>query len=198
MQNTSLNAIYLSTLQKQNFVIALSRFFLYQNRDGSWGQGSIENKVTLTSQAIQLMHALRIGHDDKAFRKATRWMEDNIKKGNPHWATRLEIGLKIGEFEKLADDHHIDVFLSDLEVSLSSTNPANKSQVLFKKKYEVKKADLNKAYFVELKLLIDLHYAGIVDTQKFIYTCHFYNVFWFAFSFFFQHELVDRIFGHLM
>lgn len=111
----------LSATQEHNYVAALTRIFASQNTDGSWGRKS-EYKVTLTSQAIQLMYALNISHDDLPFKKATRWMQDHVHRGDPHWATRLEVGLKIGEFENLVNDDYISAFLNDLEYDLSYPN----------------------------------------------------------------------------
>lgn len=118
----------LSTAQRQNYIVALTRVFSYQNRDGSWGR-SLDGRVTYTSQAIQLMLALGINHSDPFIIKSTRWMEDHIQCGDPHWATRLEIGLKIGDFEKLVDDHHIDSFFADLEYDLN--HPSEEARLDF-------------------------------------------------------------------
>ncbi len=112
---------FLSSEQKRNYYKALTKVFLYQNKDGSWGNKS-KHQVTLTSQAIQLMYALKLGHEENAFKKATRWLEDNVKSGDPHWTTRVEVGLKIGEFEKLLEEKYIDAFITDLEFDLSNPN----------------------------------------------------------------------------
>ncbi len=110
---------YLSATQEHNYIAALTRVYLYQNRDGSWGRDAIE-KVTWTSQAIQLMHALKLSHDDLIFKNAKRWMEDNVSFENSHWLTRVEVGLKIGDFEKLCEDGYIDKFISDLQYDLKN------------------------------------------------------------------------------
>ena len=96
----------------------LKKIFLYQHKNGSWGRGSTENKIIYTSQGIQLMQTLGISHDAKSFKNAVRWLEDHVKNGEAHWTTRVEVGLKIGDFQKLFDDSYIKKFLDDLESDL--------------------------------------------------------------------------------
>ena len=121
MESEDARRILLSTEQEHNFSLALTRILSYQNRNGSWGLRS-EDRVTLTSQAIQLMYALNYNHTNPAFKKATRWLEDHVQKGDPHWLTRLEVGLKIGEFDKLAADKYLDGFFDELDHDLNYPN----------------------------------------------------------------------------
>lgn len=109
----------LSTEQTSHFSVALKKIFLLQSSKGYWGRGKVENKVTYTSQGIQLMQALGVSHDNNNFKKAIRWLEDNIGKVESHWSTRVEIGLKLRDFNKLATDDHINHFLDDLEYDLN-------------------------------------------------------------------------------
>ncbi len=109
----------LSTEQTSHFSVALKKVFLLQSSRGYWGRGKIGNKVTYTSQGIQLMQALGVNHNNKNFKKAIRWLEDNIGKVESHWSTRVEIGLKLGDFNRLATDDDIDHFLDDLEYDLN-------------------------------------------------------------------------------
>lgn len=119
MCDASVSHTLLSAKQEHNYNLLLTRILAYQNRNGSWGSKE-KDKVTLTSQAIQLMYALGYNHENHTFKKATRWLEDHIQKGSAHWPTRLEVGLKIGEFEKLADDEYINDFLNDLNFDLEN------------------------------------------------------------------------------
>ncbi len=109
----------LSTKHIFNYSAALKKVFLLQSSKGYWGRGKIENKVTYTSQGIQLMQALGISHTDKSMKKSIRWLEDNIDNVKVHWSTLLEIGLKLEDFRKLASDKVIFRFLDDLEYDLS-------------------------------------------------------------------------------
>ena len=117
-ENSTVKRKKISTEQTRNYLTALKKVFLLQSQKGSWGRGDIENKVTYTSQAIQLMQTLGISHEEKSFKRAVRWLEDHVKNGEPHWPTRVEIGLKIGDFQKLNDDQYIDRFVDDLEYDL--------------------------------------------------------------------------------
>ena len=108
----------LSTEQIANYSAALKKILLFQSSKGYWGRGSLENKVTYTSQGIQLMQALGISHNDKRFKKATRWLEDHVEEIESHWTTRVELGLKINDFQKLATIEDIDHFLRDLNYDL--------------------------------------------------------------------------------
>lgn len=109
----------LSTEQISHYSVALKKVLLLQSSRGYWGRGKVENKVTYTSQGIQLMQALGVDHNNKNFKKAIRWLEDNIGKVESHWSTRVEIGLKLGDLNKLATDDYIDHFLEDLEYDLN-------------------------------------------------------------------------------
>ena len=117
MSDCSTNYTLLSVEQEHNYNLLLTRILASQNKNGSWGSRE-KDKVTLTSQAIQLMYVLGYNHENHAFKNATRWLEDHVQKGTSHWPTRLEVGLKIGEFEKLADDKYIDDFFNDLDYDL--------------------------------------------------------------------------------
>lgn len=116
-----MNVNCISTIQIKSYITALVRFFAAQNRDGSWGK-SFSEKITLTAQAIQLMRSLNIVSSDKMYCKAVRWLEDNVSLGDEHWCTRLEIALKIGEFDKLINDGLIQSFITDLNYDLSHEN----------------------------------------------------------------------------
>lgn len=104
--------------QYKNYWVALKKLFLYQSGRGFWGRGNIDDRFTYTSQCVQLMQALGIDHNAKNFKKAVRWLEDNVDKLESHRATRIEIGLKIGDTKKLANDSCIDGFLDDLEYDM--------------------------------------------------------------------------------
>ena len=97
----------LSPEQKQVYNSALATLLAYQNKDGSWGSSKEgkkedkENKITNTSQMIQLMLSLNVKADEPIFTKAVKWIEDEIEIGDPHWATEVEIELKIGNFKQL-------------------------------------------------------------------------------------------------
>lgn len=93
----------LSPQQKNIYSSALSTLLAYQNKDGSWGV-SKEEKITITAQMIQLMLSLNVKLNEPVFVKASRWIEDNVNLGEPHWATKVEIELKIGNFQKLISD----------------------------------------------------------------------------------------------
>lgn len=108
------NKSLLTTEMTQNYKIALSQFFSSQNTDGSWGR-TRQERVTFTAQAIQLMSVLNMSYDDEAFQKAIRWLENNVKKGTNHWTTRLEVGLQIGQFERLLKDGYVEDFINDIE-----------------------------------------------------------------------------------
>ena len=108
---------FLSTIAKKRYELALVRLLAEQNRDGSWGSGFSE-KVTLTAQMIQLLLALNVKNSDAVFVSASRWLEDNVNKGDDHWATRLEIGLKIGDYHKLLNNGLITSFIEDLNHDL--------------------------------------------------------------------------------
>ena len=111
----------LSPEQKQVYNSALATLLAYQNKDGSWGSSKEgkkedkENKITNTSQMIQLMLSLNVKADEPIFTKAVKWIEDEIEIGDPHWATEVEIELKIGNFKQLFSDKRGRAFFEALE-----------------------------------------------------------------------------------
>lgn len=112
----------LSTEQTSNYSVALKKFFLLQSSKGYWGRGEFESKVIYTSQGIQLMQALGVDHNADNFKKAIRWLEDNVEKIKSHWPTRVEIGSKLEDFHKLATDKEVNHFLDDLEFDLDHSS----------------------------------------------------------------------------
>jgi len=91
----------------------LAWFLANRNRDGSWGIKKNE-RVTYTAQAIQLLISAHFDIEGRILKKAIRWMEDEVKPSSKHWYSRLEIGLLIGDFEKLATRGYLKRFLDDL------------------------------------------------------------------------------------
>lgn len=118
----------LSKEQVISYNKALQRVMAYQNRDGSWGKTE-EEKVTLTAQTLQLMLSLGIKRSEPVFVKAARWIEDKVDKGSMHWVTRIEIGLKVGDFEKLLEEGWIKDFIDELNHDLN--NPESEAHLNF-------------------------------------------------------------------
>lgn len=120
-----------TTLQRHNYISALSRVFALQNKDGSWGGRNIEERTILTSQAIQLMHALGIPSSDNAMFKAIGWMK-GLKTGHSHhWASRLEVGLILGNNSTLVNKQDIDDFINDVQQDMSSNKQQNNFELFW-------------------------------------------------------------------
>ena len=85
--------------------------------------------------------------------------------------------------------------------AIQFNKPANKNQVLFEKKFFLKKSITNKpAFFIwfnktdmSLFLLIYFHYSGIVYSQKFIKSCDLCNLTWLSFFHFLLNEVINSI-----
>lgn len=113
---------YLTPTQLNYCKTALNRILAYQNRDGSWGNTKVD-KITLTSQVIQLFLSLGIKKTDPVLLKAFRWVQDNIEVGEEHWITELEIDLKMGRFDDVLEDQKsLDTFLNGLNHDLEYPN----------------------------------------------------------------------------
>lgn len=113
---------YLTPTQLNCCKTALNRILANQNKDGSWGNKKVD-KITLTSQVIQLFLSLGIKKTDPVLLKAFRWVQDNIEVGEEHWITELEIDLKMGRFDDVLEDQKsLDTFLNGLNHDLDYPN----------------------------------------------------------------------------
>lgn len=84
-----------------------------QHRDGSWGPRG--TRVTHTAQMIQLLRVSGFRPDDPIFKKALRWLEDNVGPKSEHRWSRLEVAL-------VTNNIHQDDVLSDLSDFLTQLN----------------------------------------------------------------------------
>lgn len=102
----------LNTRQEHIYGYALRNIVALQNRDGSWGNK--QEAVVLTAQAVQLMIALGYSLHTPNVQKALHWLDSNINKGDKHWTTLLEIGLKTERFNEFLREGDIQDFVDDL------------------------------------------------------------------------------------
>ena len=108
----------LSQAEQQRFLQGVAWVVANQRRDGSWGRTKVE-KITFTAHAIQLLQAMGYSRDTStALRRAVGWLEAHVRPGEPHWYTRIEIGLRLGQGHELLNNGYLGTFIDELDYDL--------------------------------------------------------------------------------